>query len=98
MCNQTANASKEDLTSMALLDSMSYGPYYMSQTIDYLLEQHSPQTIRTLQALKDSNVLESILNANGPASHTRAKHKLVVGESSNHKCGESSNAHEDPNV
>jgi hypothetical protein len=95
--NQTANASEEDLTNMAYLDS-TYGPYYMSQAMDYLLEQHSPQTKRTLQALKDSNVLESILNANGPASRTRAKRKIGVGESSNHERGESSAGQRDPNI
>ena len=95
--NQDVHATREELTNMALLDS-TYGPYYMSQTVDYLLEQHSPQTMRTLQALKDSNVLESILNANGPASRTRAKRKLEVGESSNHEHGESSNVEGAQNV
>ena len=89
--NQTADASLEDLSDMAFLDS-TYGPYYVSQTVDYLLEQHSPQTMRTLQALRNSNILESILNADGPASRTRAKRKLVVGESSNHAHGASSDA------
>ena len=95
--NRDENASLEDLNDAQYLDS-TYGPYYMSQALDYLLEAHSPQTTRTLQALKDSKVLESILNADGPASRTRAKRKLEVGESSNYECGEGSGSQDDPNV
>jgi hypothetical protein len=50
VANQDDSASLEDLTNMAYLDSM-YRPYYQSQALDYLLEAHSPQTTRTLQAL-----------------------------------------------
>jgi hypothetical protein len=97
VANQDDNASMEDLNSMAYLDS-TYGPYYQSQALDYLLEAHSPQTTRTLQALKDSNVLESILNADGPASRTRARRKLGVRESSTYERGEGSGSQNDPNV
>ena len=89
VANQAENASIRDLTSLASSD-YTYGPYYQSQALDYLLEAHSPQTMRTLQALKDSNVLESILNVDGPTSRTRAKRKLGVGESSNYERGEGS--------
>jgi len=74
---------------MAYLDS-TYGPYYQSQVHDYLLEWHSLQTTRTLEALKDSHVLESILNADGPAARTCAKRKLGLGETENTERGEAS--------
>jgi len=63
-----------------------------------LLEAHSPQTTRTLQALKDSNVLESILNANGLASRTHVRRKLRVTRSLTYEHGEGSGFHDDPNV
>jgi hypothetical protein len=97
VANQDDSASLEDLTSMAYLDS-TYGPYYQSQALDYLLEAHSPQTTRTLQALQDSNVLQSILKADGPASRTRAKRKLGVGEASTYEEGEGSGSQNNPNV
>jgi hypothetical protein len=93
--NRTDQTSVEDLTSMAYLDS-SYGPYYQSQAVDYLLELHSPQTKRTLEALKDSNVLQSILKANGPAARTRAKRKLQVQDSEHYERGEASASEVNP--
>jgi len=51
--NQDNNAFLDYLNSMAYFDSM-YGLYYQSQVLDYLLEAYSPQTTKTLQALKDS--------------------------------------------
>jgi len=80
--NCDVNTFLEDLTSMAYLNS-TYGPYYQSQALDYLLELHSPQTTRTLEALKDSHVLESILNADRPAARTCAKCKFGLGETEN---------------
>jgi len=80
---------------MAYLDS-TYGPYYQSQALDYLLELHSPQTTWTLQAPKDSHVLESILNADRPTARTLAKRKLRLGETSNIERGEASGSQHNP--
>ena len=97
MANQDKNASMEELTDTVLLDS-TYGPYYQTQIVNYLLEEHSLLTMRTLNALKDSNVLEAILNADGLASRTRASRKLGVGGSSSYERGEGSGSQNDPDV
>jgi hypothetical protein len=39
--------------------------------MDYLLEKHSPYTLRTLLPLKDLEFLKAILKVDGPAQHTR---------------------------
>lgn len=75
-------ASMEDLEECQYAES-TWGPRYQSQALDYLLDVHSPLTRRTLQDLKDSRVLDLILNADGPFNRTRAKRKLLVGECSN---------------
>ena len=95
VANKDDSTSVADLTSMAFEDSI-YEPFYQSQMIDFLLEEHSPQTARTLQALKDSNVLASILNANGPACRTRAKRKLRVDDNSTYEEGEGSGSRDAP--
>lgn len=76
------HASMQDLEECQFAES-TWGPRYQSQAMDYLLDEHSPNTRRTLQDLKDSRVLDIILNADGPFKRTRAKRKLVVGECSN---------------
>lgn len=87
--NEDGLASQEDLEACQYAES-SWGPAYKSQAVDYLLDTHSPNTKRVLQELKDSSLLDAILNADGPARRTRAKRKLVVGESSNTRANQAS--------
>ena len=76
------HASMQALEECQFAES-TWGPRYQSQALDYLLDEHSPNTRKTLQDLKDSQVLGLILNADGPSKRTRAKRKLIVGEYSN---------------
>jgi hypothetical protein len=49
--------------------------------MDYLLERHSPKTLRTLERLKDSEFFKTILEVDGPARQTRLQLRrcLVLG-------------------
>jgi hypothetical protein len=53
--------------------------------VDYLLERHSPETLRTLERLKDLEFLKTILEEDGPARRTRlqSRRRLVLGEGEN---------------
>jgi hypothetical protein len=39
--------------------------------VDYVLEKHSPETLRTLERLKNSEFLQAILEVDGPARRTQ---------------------------
>ena len=55
---------------------------FKGEAVDYLLERHSPETLRTLQRLKESDFLKAILETNGPAQRTRSqlRRRLVLGD------------------
>jgi hypothetical protein len=50
--------------------------------VDYLLERHSLETLRTLEWLKDSEFLKTILEVDGLARQTRLQLRrcLVLGD------------------
>jgi hypothetical protein len=50
--------------------------------VDYLLERHSPETLRTLERLKDLEFLKTILEVDGPTQQTRLqlRRRLVLGD------------------
>jgi hypothetical protein len=51
--------------------------------VDYLPEKHSPETLRTLEWLKNLEFLQAILEVDGPARRTRLqtrRHLVLKGE------------------
>jgi hypothetical protein len=50
--------------------------------MDYLLERHSLETLRTLERLKDSEFLKTVLEVDGPARRTQLqlRRRLVLGD------------------
>jgi hypothetical protein len=50
--------------------------------VDYLLERHSPETLRTLERLKDLEFLKTILEVDGRAQRTllQLRRRLVLGD------------------
>jgi hypothetical protein len=62
--------------------------------VDYLLEKHSPETLRTLERLKNLEFLQAILEVDGPARRTRlqTRRRLVPeGESDQMRRGRNDN-------
>jgi hypothetical protein len=62
---------------------------WRKEAIDFLLEQHSPETRRALDQMMNSQTLPTILEADGPAKWTRAKIKrcLVPSTTENQQDG-----------
>jgi hypothetical protein len=51
---------------------------WRKEAIDFLLEQHSPETRRALDQMMNFQTLRIILEADGPAKRTRAKIKRCL--------------------
>ena len=45
---------------------------FKEKVVDFLLEQHSPATMRVLQQMQSSQYMRDALEIDGPARHTRA--------------------------
>jgi hypothetical protein len=50
---------------------------WKEEAIDFLLEAHSPETMRTLKALRNSKMLRALINSDGPHRRTRASRRLL---------------------
>jgi hypothetical protein len=50
---------------------------WRKDAIDFLLDEHSPQTKRALEQMRSSQMLRAVIDADGPARRTRAKRKLL---------------------
>jgi hypothetical protein len=64
------------------LSTSEWLEHFKGEAVDYLLERHSPETLRTLEWLKDSEFLKTILEGDGPARRTRLQlqKRLVLGD------------------
>ena len=45
---------------------------FKEKAVDFLLEQHSPATMRVLRQMQSSQYMRDALDIDGPARHTRA--------------------------
>jgi hypothetical protein len=74
------NISK-DICLNLTLSTLEWLERFNGDTVDYFLEQHSLDTLRILQRLKDLEFLKTILEVNGPTRQTRfqSKRHLVLG-------------------
>ena len=69
---------------------------FKSTALDYLLEEHTPETIRVLRQMRDSKFLEVIMGADGPATRTRAaKRRLQINDGAESSAAGSSRARTD---
>jgi hypothetical protein len=65
-----------------MLSTSEWLERFKGEAMDYLLERHSSETLRTLKWLKDSKFLKTILEIDGPARRTRLqlRRRLVLGD------------------
>jgi hypothetical protein len=72
---------EDDIRYNLTLSTSEWLERFKGEAVDYLLERHSPETLRTLQRLKDSEFLKTILEVDGPARRTRLqlRRRLVLG-------------------
>jgi hypothetical protein len=61
----------EDIHLNLMLSTSEWIQRFKGETVDYLLEKHSPETLRTLEWLKNSEFLQAILEVDGPAHRTQ---------------------------
>jgi hypothetical protein len=72
----------DDIRHNLTLSTSEWLERFKGEAVDYLLERHSPKTLRTLEQLKDSEFLKTILEGDGPARWTRLqlRRRLVLGD------------------
>jgi hypothetical protein len=51
---------------------------WKKKAVDFLLEEHSPQTLRTLEALRNSQILRSLSEVDGPFRRTRMRARRSI--------------------
>jgi hypothetical protein len=61
----------EDIRLNLALSISEWLQWFKGDAIDYLLEKHSPDTLRTLKWLKNSEFLQAILEVDGHARRTQ---------------------------
>ena len=54
------------------MDLSEWKELWKNEAVDFLLEEHSPQTLRTLAALRSSQILRSLSETDGPFKRTRS--------------------------
>jgi hypothetical protein len=61
----------DDIRHNLTLSTSEWLEHFKEKAVDYLLERHSPKTLRTLERLKGSEFLKTILEVDGPARWTQ---------------------------
>jgi hypothetical protein len=69
-----------DLRDAVAWDVSEWKEVWKKDAVDYLLEMHSPETLRALRELRDSNMLQALLEADGPHRRTRARRRLISND------------------
>jgi hypothetical protein len=72
----------DDIRHNLTLSTSEWLERFKGEAVDYLLERHSPETLRTLERLKDLVFLKTILEVDRPARRTRLQlqRRLVLGD------------------
>jgi hypothetical protein len=68
----------EDICHNLTLSTSEWLERFKGEAVDYLLERHSPGTLRTLEWLKDSEFLKTILEVDGLARRTRLQSRRCL--------------------
>ena len=71
------NASLHTRNEVNIAES-NWTSIFKEKAIDFLLEQHSPVTMRILQQMQSSQYMRDALDIDGPARHTRAAVKRAL--------------------
>ena len=62
---------------------------FKEKAIDFLLEQHSPATMRVLQQMQTSQYMRDALEIDGPARHTHAAVRRALDMNPTNEAGPS---------
>jgi hypothetical protein len=63
-----------------MLSTSEWLQRFKGEAVDYLLEKHTPETLQTLERLKNLEFLQAILEVDGPAHRTwlQTRRRLVL--------------------
>jgi hypothetical protein len=68
----------DDIRHNLTLSTSEWLERFKREVVDYLLERHSPETLRTLERLKDSEFLKTILKVDGSTRRTRLQSRRCL--------------------
>jgi hypothetical protein len=68
----------EDIRLNLTLFTSEWLQRFKGDAVDYLLEKHSPETLRILERLKNSEFLQAILEVDGPTGRTRLQYRRCL--------------------
>jgi len=59
------------------MDLSAWKEIWKNEAVDYLLEEHSPATLRTLEEMRSSQILRNLTNVDGPFRRTRTRRNIL---------------------
>ena len=64
------------------MDLSEWKEQWKNEAIDYLLEEHTPETLRTLRELRNSQILRNHSEIDGPYkwTRTRARRNILLDD------------------
>ncbi len=71
-----------DSRSAVQMDLSEWKEQWKIDAVDYLLDEHSPMTLRTLEELRNSQMLRNLSEVDGPLwrTQTRARRSLMLSD------------------
>ena len=71
-----------DSRSAVQMDLSEWKEQWKIEAVDYLLDEHSPMTLRTLEELRNSQILRNLAEADGPyrRTRTRARRNILLDD------------------
>ena len=71
-----------DSRSAVQMDLSEWKEQWKNEAVDYLLDEHSPMTLRTLEELRNSQILRNLGEADGPyrRTRTRARRNILLDD------------------
>lgn len=86
------DADEPPIQELLMFDESEWIGIFKRDAVDFLFEEHSPNTGRALQELKQSQFLRAVLEEDGPARRTRsAVRRLQLGSTEDQPVGDQRN-------
>ena len=82
------NASLQTRNEVNIVES-NWTSIFKEKAVNFLLEQHTPATMRVLQQIQNSQYMRDALDIDGPARHTRAAVRRALDMNPTNEAGSS---------
>lgn len=60
------------------MDLSEWKEQWKNDAVDYLLDEHSPMTLRTLEEMRSSQILRNLTDVDGPFRRTRTNTRRSI--------------------